>query len=127
MERLESHTNADDQSVYRSASDLEQALKEADPCAILRSHLLEQHDEEVLTRLEKEVLNELNQAFQQARNGTTPDAVFEAKKPLQDERTEYRGDSSKATLSMLEAMREALRCRLRANRIAPTRPRYRGS
>ena len=112
VERLESHTNADDQSVYRSASDLEQALKEADPCAILRSHLLEQHDEEVLTRLEKEVQDELNQAFQQARNGTTPDAVFDAKKPLHDERAEYRGDSSKATLSMLEAMREALRCRL---------------
>ena len=33
VERLASHTNADDQSVYRSEADLKQAMENKDPCA----------------------------------------------------------------------------------------------
>lgn len=113
VERLESHTNADDQTVYRTEAELRRAMENADPCAKLRAHLLANGIAETqLKAIEDEVKAQVDAAFHTARKGTTPKPVFDAKRPLPAPREEYRGTAENRTLSMLEAMRETLRARL---------------
>ncbi|MCF7863869.1 MAG: hypothetical protein K9L89_03665, partial [Kiritimatiellales bacterium] len=113
VERLQSHTNADDQTVYRTAADLKHAMDNADPCANLRKQLLADGiAEEQIKAIEDDVQAKVDAAFHTARKGTTPTAVFDAKKPLPAPRDEYTGTTEDRTLSMLEAMRETLKARL---------------
>ena len=115
VERLESHTNADDQSVYRSEADLRQAMDNADPCAKLRDYLLARGVEESrLKAVEDDVQEQVDHAFHAARKGTAPTAALTAKRPLPEARTEYLGIDDPRELSMLEAMRETLKARLSA-------------
>ncbi|MEI6891999.1 MAG: beta-ketoacyl-ACP synthase 3 [Pontiella sp.] len=117
VERLESHTNADDQSTYRSETDLKNALAHADPCANLRDFLLANGAEaHQVKAVEDEVKEKVDAAFQLSRSGTTPKASFTAKKPLPTPREEYLGTEENRELSMLEAMREALKNRLSTDR-----------
>jgi len=117
VERLESHTNADDQTMYRTAAELKHAMDNADPCARLRSELLAGGvSEEEIKTIETEVKVAVDAAFHTARKGTTPTATLTAKKPLPEPRTEYRGTEDGRTLSMLEAMRETLKIRLANDR-----------
>ncbi len=113
VERLESHTNADDQTVYRSEAELAHAKQNADPCANLRDWLLANGvAEEAVQTIEDEVKEQVDAAFHTARNGTTPKADLTAKRPLPEPREEYRGTADNRDLSMLEAMRETLKARL---------------
>ncbi len=113
VERLESHTNADDQTMYRTEADLKHATENADPCANLRDHMLADGvDAEAIKAVEDEVKKQVDAAFHTARNGTTPKAALTAKKPLPTPRAEYLGTADHRELSMLEAMREALKIRL---------------
>jgi len=113
VERLESHTNADDQSAYRTQADLKHAMDNADPCAKLRDKLLEGGiAEEQIKALENEVKAQIDDAFHTARKGTAPKVQLTAKRPLPESRTEYTGTAKGRTLSMLEAMREALKIRM---------------
>jgi 2-oxoisovalerate dehydrogenase E1 component len=117
VERLASHTNADDQSVYRTEADLKNAMDNADPCANLRQQLLDAGiDEEQLKAIEDDVQTQVDAAFHTTRKGTTPLPVFDAKKPLPEPREEYTGSSNDRNLSMLEAMRETLKARLSKDR-----------
>ena len=116
VERLESHTNADDQTMYRSQAELQHAKENADPCTRLRDVLLaEGTSEEQISAMEAEVKSSVEGAFHKARTGTTPKADFTAKKPLPEPREEYRGTDADRSLSMLEAMRETLKARLRSD------------
>ncbi len=113
VERLTSHTNADDQTAYRTAADLQHAMENADPCANLRAQLLESGiDEKQLKAIENEVQEQIDAAFHTARKGTPPTAVLTAKKALPEPRAEYLGTEENRDLSMLEAMRETLKARL---------------
>ena len=113
VERLESHTNADDQSVYRSEAELRQAMENADPCAVLRSYLLTSGaDETRIKAMEDEVRQQIDDAFHAARKGTAPRTELTAKKPLPEPREEYLGTAENRGLSMLEAMRATLKARL---------------
>jgi len=113
VERLESHTNADDQRVYRTEAELSRAMENADPCARLRDTLLAEGLEEARIKvLEEEVLEAVEAAFHGARNGAVPKPDFTAKRPLPAPREEYRGTEEERTLSMLEAMRATLGARL---------------
>ncbi len=113
VERLESHTNADDQSVYRSEAELKQAQENADPCAKLRDQLLANGvAPEAVKAVEDDVKEQIDAAFHLARKGTTPKPEFTAKRPLPEPRPEYRGTEEGRELSMLEAMRAALKNRL---------------
>ncbi|MEN7973098.1 MAG: thiamine pyrophosphate-dependent enzyme, partial [Verrucomicrobiota bacterium] len=113
VERLESHTNADDQTVYRSETELQHAMENADPCAKLRDYLLANGaSEEQIKAIEDEVKEQVDAAFHVARKGTTPKADLTAKKPLPEPREEYLGTPDNRELSMLEAMREVLKSRL---------------
>ncbi|VGO16756.1 2-oxoisovalerate dehydrogenase subunit beta [Pontiella desulfatans] len=113
VERLESHTNADDQSVYRTEADLRHAMENADPCAKLRDHMLANGvDAAAIQAVEDEVKEQVDAAFHLSRKGTTPTAEPTAKKALPAPREEYLGTAEGRELSMLEAMRAALRIRL---------------
>jgi 2-oxoisovalerate dehydrogenase E1 component len=113
VERLESHTNADDQSMYRTEEDLQNAKENADPCANLRAYMLANGvDAGTIKAVEDEVKDQVDAAFHTARNGTTPHATLTAKKPLPVPREEYLGTPEGRELSMLEAMRAALSNRL---------------
>jgi 2-oxoisovalerate dehydrogenase E1 component len=113
VERLESHTNADDQSLYRSEAELRHAMENADPCARLREYLLANGvDETQIKAVEDEVQEQIDAAFHAARKGTAPKAELTAKKPLPEPREEYSGTRENRELSMLEAMRETLKARL---------------
>ncbi len=113
VERLESHTNADDQTMYRTEAELKQAKENADPCARLRDAMLADGiAQEQIDRVEAEVKDAVDTAFHTARKGTTPKAELTAKKELPEPRTEYRGTDEDRALSMLEAMRETLKARL---------------
>ncbi len=113
VERLESHTNADDQSVYRSEADLQHAMENADPCARLREYLLANGaDEAQVKAVENDVQEQIDAAFHAARKGTTPKPELTAKRPLPEPREEYLGTEENRELSMLEAMREILKARL---------------
>jgi len=117
VERLTSHTNADDQSVYRTEKELREIQLNADPCANLRASLLESGvAEEQLKAIENEVQEQIDAAFHTARKGTAPKPVFDAKKPLPAPREEYTGTTDNRELSMLEAMRETLKARLSKDR-----------
>jgi 2-oxoisovalerate dehydrogenase E1 component len=117
VERLESHTNADDQSMYRTEADLKNAVENADPCAKLRDYMLANSvDAAAIKAIEDDVKKKVDAGFQTARSGTMPKAVLTAKKPLPPPREEYLGTAEDRTLSMLEAMREALKYRLSNDR-----------
>ena len=116
VERLASHTNADDQSVYRSKEDLSEATKNSDPCANLRNSLLEAGvNTNQLELIEADVQKKIDHAFNVARNGDTPEPKFSAKRALPAQKSEYTGASEKRDLTMLEAMREALKNQLKLN------------
>ncbi|MEA2067822.1 MAG: beta-ketoacyl-ACP synthase 3 [Verrucomicrobiota bacterium] len=117
VERLESHTNADDQSVYRTEADLKNAAENADPCAKLRDTMLANGvPAEQVKAIEDEVKEQVDAAFHAARKGTAPKATLVAKKPLPEPREEYLGTKENRELSMLEAMRETLKARLSKDR-----------
>ena len=113
VERLESHTNADDQSVYRSKDDLSNSLKNLDPCANLRNVLIDNGVAiEVLNELEEKVQKQIDEAFKIARNGLPPKPTFTAKRPLDIQKPEHIFENNQKDLTMLEAMRESLRHQL---------------
>jgi 2-oxoisovalerate dehydrogenase E1 component len=114
VERLTSHTNADDHTLYRSADDIRQMHEQADPILILAGQLIEAGIPEAqLKEIEHEVNRDIEDAFAVARRA--PNAVTElaAKKPLPArmiEAKENRIDGD--ALTMIEAMRAVLRARL---------------
>ncbi len=118
VERLSSHTNADDQTVYRSEREIQEVRERADPVALLRLRLLEVGVAETeLQQLESDTEAELNQALDRARLCAEPVPAPSAKRPLDDSLTdpsvEYTGRKDEASLNMVEAMREVLRCHLK--------------
>lgn len=119
VQRLTSHTNSDDQRVYRSAEEIERIQKECDPVLNLKIHLLANGiQENEISGIEDEVREENSRALQQARESAEPRPAAEALRPLPDTwegRKEYRGDINKPALTLIEAMREAFRHQLQTN------------
>jgi 2-oxoisovalerate dehydrogenase E1 component len=128
MERLSNHSNADDQSLYRPAEEIDKALQGCDPVAILRGLLLEEGEQpEALDALDAAIRQELADTARRAQRSAEPKPFPGAAKPypqgfLEPEQ-ENRGESAgvpgnglNPPLTMLEALRETLRFRLRSDR-----------
>lgn len=118
LERLDNHSNADDQKLYRSDQELSLAYQR-DPIQSSREYLLEQGvSENELAQLESQALAEVRQAVDKARQGSQPQTMTEAVKPLPEKllpnAPENRGDfnGNDKRLTMLEAFKETLRHRL---------------
>lgn len=119
VERLDSHSNADDQRVYRSQGELDLAQQAGDPVAVLRARLLASGVTPAdLDRIDAEVEADLQRAAEKALATPDPSAEPAAKAPLPDRLTrpevEYLGHDRQegARLTMLEAIRDVLRFRL---------------
>jgi len=117
VERLASHTNSDDQTVYRSSEEIEKVKSWADPVRNLRRALVEAGVAAAkLESIEQKVSEVVREALRAARAAREPHGGASAKKPLPerllDRSFEYRGDESKPALTMLEAMRAVLRLHL---------------
>lgn len=115
VERLTSHTNADDHTLYRSADDIREMHEKADPILILAEKLIAAGVPETqLKEIEHEVNREMDLAFAAARKAPNAKTELSAKKPLPAKLTaaesERRTDGD--ALTMLEAMREVFRARL---------------
>jgi len=112
-ERLLSHSNSDDQSVYRSDAEIARIRADADPVATLRARLAAGPlGARGVDALEAAVEADLAAALEAARAAPRP-VHAPARRPLPDgadrRSREARGADAGRTLSMLEAMRETLR------------------
>lgn len=116
VERLESHTTADDQRVYRLEEDLRRARSERDPLVVTERSLvtrgvtLKEIDE-----IRQEVTAKVTAAEKQAFATGRPTVESSAKRPLAVELThpshEYRG-KGEPQLTMREALNHVLRSHL---------------
>ncbi len=117
IERLMSHTNADDHTLYRSEEEIRDMRAHADPILNLAAKLMEAGiPEEELKQIEREINHEIDLAFNVARKAQNAVTEFSAKKPLpaaMAAKDEQRTDGK--DLTMIEAMREVISARLGAD------------
>jgi len=120
VERIGSHSNADDQRLYRSEEEIEAVKASGDPIRNLRKGLLEKGVEErVLVDMEEEIHRTFTELAERVRREEDPKPVFTAVKPyegrLLDPSVEQIGRlpvAGEEGRTMLEAIREVLRARL---------------
>jgi 2-oxoisovalerate dehydrogenase E1 component len=118
--RLSSHTNADDERVYRPREEIEHAKQTCDPIQIFAAHLialgLQQRD---LDRMAADVEAEVRAAALAAKRAPKPASINESKKPLpissSHEAVDYRGNNDVHRLTMLEAIRGVLQWRMKSD------------
>ena len=119
LERLSDHTNADDQTIYRSADDIRSSTTR-DPLEAIRQALREsQMGDTALVQLETTLIAEVAAAANDARGEPSPTTAGTAKAPYPVEfatRREYRGDATAPSLTMREALNRVLRDQLAADR-----------
>jgi len=120
IERLVDHTNADDQSVYRTPCEVLSAEKKGDPIKNLADVLIGLGmSEAALDAIDEQAANETREAAERSLRAELPRAVHSAKAALlpklDGECAEYRGDASEPRMTMLTAMREVLRSRLQSD------------
>lgn len=111
VERLDHHSNADDQKLYRDDSEIKLGLQE-DPIELSYQYLLSLGaNPKELEQVKQDTIKKVRAAIEIARNGTKPDTTFAAEidliPELQATAKEYRGDfNQEERLTMLEAMRK---------------------
>lgn len=120
VERLASHTNADDQTIYRHADDIAAAFEQGDPILCLQNRLVESGIE--LAKLEairQEVTQEVSLAERAAAASAEPLCETTAKRSIPIELThpssERRGPDTDERLTMRDAIREVLRNHLESD------------
>jgi len=124
-DRLQNHTNADDQRMYRTPEEIEALWKTGDPVANLENELLGRDvDAGTLRKIMADVRAELKETARKVLRSAEPAPLFTALKPLEprlsDAASEYRGSDHAAgaqnngqdRLTMLEAIREVFRTRM---------------
>ena len=121
VDRLDDHSSSDDQRLYRPADEIARIRATGDPLARLRAELVAQGVATAsLDAFERESQDELRDLAEAARRAPDPAPTLTALRPLApeltDARREYRGGKDSAgELTMLEAIREVLRQRLRSD------------
>ncbi|MEM8737598.1 MAG: beta-ketoacyl-ACP synthase 3 [Planctomycetota bacterium] len=120
VDRLSSHTNADDHRVYRNAETIESLKASSDPLVNFRRSLIDQGvDCGELDKIDAELETDIRHQSELARRVGDPETSYSAKPELpamlKPGAAEYRGEPGGAgdgRLMMIEAMRETLRYRL---------------
>jgi len=120
VERLDNHTNADDQTQYRSKTEISQIRQESDPIKNLYQSLLENGEKTAsLDAIRERVKKELTVLAKEVQRSKEPTPIFHACRPLpyslQDSTKEYRGTGNKE-LTMIGAIRNVLDTQLAANK-----------
>ena len=120
VDRLASHTNADDETLYRDPDEIRRVAQSGDPIRNLERYLLTSGcSNQVLEDIRREVESEVVAAEATAYAGPEPTPIMTAKAPIQVELThpsrERQGAAPGPGLTMREAMREVLRHQLRSD------------
>lgn len=120
VDRLDDHTNADDQTIYRNADEIRHAAQTGDPVHNFEQYLLSSGiGTGLLEEIRNDVRDELERAESQAFAGPDPAPVLTAKRSIQIELThpsrERRGIADGPGLTMKDAMRAVLRHQMSAN------------
>jgi 2-oxoisovalerate dehydrogenase E1 component len=118
VDRLASHTNADDETLYRDPEEIRRAAETGDPIRNLERYLLTSGcGDQVLEDIRREVEAEVTEAEAAAYAGPEPTPTMTAKAPIQVELThpsrERHGAAPGPGLTMREAMRDVLRHQMR--------------
>ncbi len=113
VERLHSHTNADDHNLYRSKNSISTIQKNDDPLIHAYNALIERgYDPTELEDLQQSIYKDLYAQSKLAQQSAEPDPVQVVARDiapkLLDPANEYRGDAAKKELTMLEALRNVL-------------------
>lgn len=115
VERLTSHTNADDQTLYRDQADIQRSLDTGDPIGRFETHLLDHGVAQAeLDAIRNGVVQRVAVEEAESACGPDPEPVFGAKRQLTVELThpsrEQRGaEDSDDGLTMKDAIKEVLR------------------
>ncbi len=116
VERLGNHTNADDERVYRSAAERDQARQCGDPLnRIVQFLCLRGVSEQDLEKIASESRREVEAGAERALGAEDPEAVLTSKAEYQFVTREALGNGEGPRLTMLEAIREVLRQRLESD------------
>jgi 2-oxoisovalerate dehydrogenase E1 component len=123
VERIGSHSNADDQRLYRSEAEIEAAKASGDPIRNFKLRLRSRGVEErVILEMEEEIRRSYTDLAERVRREEDPKPVFTAVKPYEGRlldrsaenlgRLSRGGEAAEEGKTMLEAIREVLRARL---------------
>ena len=120
VERLTSHTNADDQTSYRNAADIEAATRLGDPIEHLERHLIGSgwaisELQQVREQVERDVAAAEAAAVQVSDPETTHTAKRELPDLLTDPSSEHPGCGEGPQLTMRDAIREVLKNHLESD------------
>ncbi|GHB98879.1 beta-ketoacyl-ACP synthase 3 [Cerasicoccus arenae] len=112
VERLGSHSNADDQTLYRTAEDLAENARFRDPIPHLREQLIDLGiaDSDLLA-IESEAKDHARAEAELARTAAMPKLCLESREPLHADylqRDEYRGQVTTQAVTMRDAIRDSL-------------------
>jgi len=113
VERLSSHTNADDQSIYRNHIELEKIIQKYDPLKIFRINLENSKIQpSEIDKINEKVKNTVKQAAKKAQFSQEPEPCLIAKNPFSflEKTFEYTGKFG--SLTMLEAMRQVFQTQM---------------
>jgi 2-oxoisovalerate dehydrogenase E1 component len=114
VERLSSHSNADDQRIYRTAEMIAELDETSNPVVNLRKSLIDAGvDSAKLDEVDQAIEAECREAVEASRRVGDPEACSTASRPLPPEVTpgadEYLGDmSADEQITMIDAMRRVL-------------------
>lgn len=114
VERLQSHSNADDQTLYRTELDLASGKTERDPVLVARRRLRQWLNEEQVAALEAEIDGKAHDAYLDAKKASSRAILAAApgKRPIPVEisRPEFESqtDRKAPALSIREAIRDTL-------------------
>ncbi len=120
VDRLDNHSNADDQKLYRKDAELAKCASN-DPLTNGFDYLLKDGvSKAVLLSAKADAIYQVRESIDVARHGSEPVATLAAEKPLPTElmatSPEYRGDfAATDRLTMLEAMRQVFYTQLEAD------------
>ncbi|HIL69035.1 MAG TPA: hypothetical protein EYG38_04205, partial [Verrucomicrobia bacterium] len=119
-ERLANHTNADDQSIYRSEEEVELATRRADPISKLREHLLKTGKTEAdLSQIDQEIHKSIADIAESVIKEQDPAPCRNAKASLPESLTLKanwnRGTQNGSQITMLEAIRKILHEKLKSD------------
>jgi 2-oxoisovalerate dehydrogenase E1 component len=117
VDRLCSHSNADDERVYRPEEEIQAARTCGDPIRILAEHLRHSGvSQQKLDELDAAARDVVKAAADRARTTPDPEPVFTAVRPLTPDLVapgrEFRGSEGGRRLTMAEAINGVLRDRL---------------
>lgn len=109
VERLYSHTNADDQRLYRNADEIERAARDGDPVRNLENYLWRAGvSAETLATIREQARSLVEAAIEESQIGSEPIAMLEAKATLPNELTNPASEREAKGTSKTRTIRESL-------------------